>query len=98
MSWDGTIITNGYTVVSAFHGNQMYIVDNPRSQKAPSPKLFIVPNVPEQSLEDQDRDDGKYRSARDYPLNVYSYLDYAEVENNAHNAANYDAAEALDMY
>ena len=78
-------------------GKQMYIVDNHPSRKAPAPKLFIVPRVLEQSVEDQDRDDGKYRSARDYPLNVYSYLEYAEVENNAHNAANYDAAEALDM-
>ncbi len=75
----------------------MYIVDNHPSRKAPSLKLFSVPSAPEQSEEDQDRDDGKYRSARDYPLGVYSYLDYAEVENNAHNAANYDAAEVLDM-
>ena len=80
-----------------FMGKQMYIVDNHPSRKAPSRKPFCVSNVPEQSVEDQDRDDGKYRSARDYPLNAYSYLDYAEVENNAHNAANYDAAEALDM-
>ena len=78
-------------------GKQMYIVDNHPPRKALSPKLFTVHSVPEQSAEDQDRDDGKYRSARDYPLGVYSYLDYAEVENNAHNAANYDAAEALDM-
>ena len=75
----------------------MYIVDNHSSRKVPSPKLFSVPRLPEQSVEDQDRDDGKYRSARDYPLNDFSYLEYAEVENNAHNAANYDAAEALDM-
>ena len=78
-------------------GKQMYNIDNHPSRTAPAPKLFIVPSVPEQSVEDQDRDDGRYRSARDYPLNVYAYLDYAEVENNAHNAANYDAAEALDM-
>ena len=75
----------------------MYIVDNHSPPKVPSSGLFIVPRVPAQSVEDEDRDDGKYRSARDYPLHVYSYLDYAEVENNAHNAANYDAAEALDM-
>ena len=78
-------------------GKQMYSVDNRSSRKLPSPKLFIVPRMPEPSVEDQDRDDGKYRSARDYPLNFYSYLEYAEVEDNAHNAANYDAAEALDM-
>ncbi len=75
----------------------MYIVDNNLLRKAASPKLSSVPSLPDQSAEDQDRDDGKYRSARDYPLGVYSYLEYAEVENNAHNAANYDAAEALDM-
>ena len=80
-----------------FMGKQMVIVDNHLLRKAASPKLFSVPSVPDQSAEDQDRDDGKYRSARDYPLGVYSYLDYSEVENNAHNAANYDAAEALDM-
>ena len=75
----------------------MYSVNNRPSRKLPSPKLFIVPRMPEPSVEDQDRDDGKSRSARDYPLNFYSYLEYAEVEDNAHNAANYDAAEALDM-
>ena len=75
----------------------MYIVDFHPSRKAAWPKPFSVRGMPDQSAEDQDRDDGKYRSARDYPLNAYSYLDYAEVENNAHNAANYDAAEALDM-
>lgn len=72
----------------------MYIVDNYPSRKLPSPRL---PSVAEQSVDDLDRDDGKYRSARDYPLSAYAYLDYAEVENIAHNAANYDAAEALDM-
>ena len=75
----------------------MYIVDMHRSRKATSPQRSTASKVPEQSVEDQDRDDGKYRSARDFPLSAYSYLDYAEVENNAHNAANYDAAEALDM-
>ena len=75
----------------------MYIIDNHPLLKAPSPKNFTIPGAREQSAEDQDRDDGKYRSARDYPLNTYAYLEYAEVENNAHNAANYDAAEALDM-
>ncbi len=78
-------------------GKQIYIVDNHFLRKAASPKPFSVPSVPDQSAEDQDRDDGKYRSARDCPLGAYSYLEYAEVENNAHNAANYDAAEALDM-
>lgn len=75
----------------------MYIVNNHTPPKAPSPELFIVPRVPAPSVDDEDRDDGKYRSARDYPLSVYSCLDYAEVEDNADNAANDDAAEALDM-
>jgi hypothetical protein len=97
LSSEGPIIITGYTLVSTFQEQQMYIVDFHPSRKAPAPKLFIVPSALEQSAEDQDRDDGKYRSARDYPLSAYSYLDYAEVENNAHNAANYDAAEALDM-
>ncbi|MCY7387008.1 MAG: hypothetical protein LH481_02935 [Burkholderiales bacterium] len=75
----------------------MHTVDKHPSRKVASAKLFNVHRLPDQSVEDQDRDDGKYRSARDYPLNVYAYLDYSEVENNAHNAANYNAAEALDM-
>lgn len=75
----------------------MYTVDNHPSRKLPSPRLSIVPSVPEQSAEDKDRDDGMYRSARDYPLGAYAYLGYAEVEDNAHNASHYDAAEALDM-
>ncbi len=94
MKRDSSIISIGYTVVSALQGKQMHTVNNHSSRQVPSPKLF---SVPEQSTEDQDRDDGKYRSARDYPLNDFAYLEYAEVENNAHNAANYDAAEALDM-
>ncbi len=80
-----------------FMGKQMYIINNHSLLKKPSPKNFTVPSAREQSPEDQDRDDGKYRSARDYPLGAYAYLEYAEVENNAHNAANYNAAEALDM-
>ena len=42
-------------------------------------------------------DEGRYRSGRDYPLDDFAYLEIAEVEENAHNAAYYDAAEALDM-
>lgn len=76
----------------------MYIVDNHfPTRKAPSPNLSIVPSAPEYMVEDQDHDEGKYRAARDYPIGLFSYLDYADVEKNAHNAANYDAAEALDM-
>ena len=97
MNRDGSIIFTGYTVVFALRGKQMYIVDNHPSRKLPSPRPSMVPSAPEQPLADQDRDDGMYRSARDYPLSAYAYLDYAEVEDNAHNAANYDAAEALDM-
>ncbi len=76
----------------------MYIVDKhfpPR--KAATPTLSIVPSAQKYMGEDQNHDEGKYRIARDYPVGVYSYLDYAEVEENAHNAANYDAAEALDL-
>ena len=76
----------------------MHIVDNhfpPR--KAPAPNLSIVPSAQTNMGEDQNHDEGKYRSARDYPVGVYSYLDCAEVEKIAHNAANYDAAEALDL-
>ncbi len=72
-------------------------VDNHPLRKLPFPRLSIVPSAPEQPLADQDRDDGMYRGARDYPLSAYAYLDYAKVEDNAHNASNYDAAEALDM-
>lgn len=75
----------------------MYIVDNRfPSLKAPSTSLS-VPDTPEHTGEDRNHDEGKYRLARDYPVGLYSYLDYAEVEENAHNVANYDAAEALDM-
>ena len=70
-------------------------------------KHFPNVNVPFQSsvvfgatkrLEDDHHlDEGRYRSGRDYPLDDFAYLEIAEVEENAHNAAYYDAAEALDM-
>lgn len=76
----------------------MYIVGHPvPSVKALPHELSIVPSA-QQFLEvDPHHDKGKYRSGQDYPIGVFSYLDYAEVEKNAHNAANYDAAEALDL-
>ena len=76
----------------------MYIVDNHfRSRKAPPLKLSIVPSAPEDRREYRNHDEGRHRVSRDYPTGVYAYLEYAEVEQNAHNAANYDAAEALDL-
>lgn len=49
------------------------------------------------SAEDADHETGMYRSARDYPLHDFAHVEFAEVEENAHNPAYYDAAEALDM-
>ena len=49
------------------------------------------------SAEDADHETGMYRSARDYPLRNFAYLEFAEVEEHAHNPACYDAAEALDL-
>ncbi|MEO8102176.1 MAG: hypothetical protein ABI790_06605 [Betaproteobacteria bacterium] len=75
----------------------MYIVDNHfPSRKSPPHQLSIVPSAQEFLEVDSHRDEGRYRSAQDYPIGVFSYLDYAEVEKSAHDAANYDAAEALD--
>ncbi len=47
--------------------------------------------------EDADHETGMYRSARDYPIHDFAYLEFAEVEENAHNSAYYDAAEKLDL-
>ena len=57
----------------------------------------VVVGASERLGEDHHLDEGRYRSARDYPLDDFAYLEIAEVEQNAHNAAYYDAAEALDM-
>ena len=67
------------------------------ARKAPSPNLSAVLRAPEFSGGEQDHGEGRYRGARDYPMDTYAYLEYAEVESNAHNAAYYDAAEALDL-
>jgi hypothetical protein len=76
----------------------MHIVNHHfRSRKTPASDLSDVPGAQKNVEEDPYHDEGRYRAARDYPVGVYSYLDYAEVENNAHNVANYDAAEALDL-
>ena len=76
----------------------MYIVDHDfPSRTAPAPDLSTVPSEQKYMGADQYQDEGRFRSARDYPIGVYSYLAYAEVEKIAHNAANYDAAEVLDM-
>ena len=61
------------------------------------PQLSVVVGATEQLGDDHHLDEGRYRSARDYPLDDFAYLEIAEVEQNAHNAAYYDAAEALDM-
>ena len=47
--------------------------------------------------DDPEEVEGVYRSVRDDHLDVFSSVEIAEVEENAHNAAYYDAAEALDM-
>jgi hypothetical protein len=57
----------------------------------------IAARAAERSAEDADHEAGVYRSARDFPLYNFAYLDFAEEEQNAHNAAYYDAAEELDM-
>ena len=49
------------------------------------------------SAEDADHETGMFRSVRDYPLHNFAYLEFAEVEESAHNPAYYDAAEVLDM-
>ncbi len=76
----------------------MYIVDNHfPARKASPPNLSVVPSAQLFLEVDPHHDEDKYHSAYDYPVGMFSYLDYAEVEKNAHNAANYDAAEALDL-
>ena len=67
----------------------------PSSRDLPHPG--ITARAAARSAEDADHETGMYRSARDYPLHDFAYLEFAEVEENAHNAANYDAAEVLDM-
>ena len=66
------------------------------SVKAP-PQPSVVARARDGVAKDHHLDEGRYRSARDYPPDDFAYLEIAEVEENAHNAAYYDAAEALDM-
>ena len=64
-------------------------------KKRPHPG--IVARAGARPAEDEDHETGMYRSARDYPIHDFAYLEFAEVEENAHNPAYFDAAEALDM-
>ena len=75
----------------------MTTIDNHLPSVKASPQMSVVVGAWDRFGEDHHLDEGRYRSARDYPLDDFAYLEIAEVEENAHNAAYYDAAEALDM-
>ena len=75
----------------------MTTVDNHFPAESVSARPSVVVGASERLGDDHHLDESRYRSARDYPLDDFSYLELAEVEQNAHNAAYYDAAEALDM-
>ena len=65
--------------------------------KKPSPNPTSLPREPEQSATDQMHDEGSYSGTRDYQAGVTSYLEHADVEKDARDAAPEDAAEAREM-
>jgi hypothetical protein len=63
----------------------------------PHPNPSTIAGAPGASPTDHEHGEGSYSGTRDYQESVTSYLDTADVENDARDAAPADDAEADDM-
>ena len=62
----------------------------------PSPNPITLPTEPEQSTDEQ-KGEGSYSGTRDYQKSVKAYLENADVEKDAREAAPDNAVEALEL-
>lgn len=69
----------------------------PTKPTKPSPYPSALPNDPDRSASDQQKGEGSYSGTRDYQESVKSYLETADVDKDAHDAAPDNAAEAVEL-
>ena len=62
----------------------------------PSPNPITLPTEPEHSADEQ-MGEGSYSGTRDYQKSVKAYLENADVEKDAREAAPDNAVEALEL-
>ena len=62
----------------------------------PSPNPVTLPTEPEH-LADEQKGEGSYSGTRDYQKSVKAYLENADVEKDAHDAAPDNANEAREL-
>lgn len=69
----------------------------PSKPTKPTPGPAILPIDPDPPEVDQEHGEGSYSGTRDYQAGVKAYLETADVEQDARDAAPVDAAEARDL-
>jgi hypothetical protein len=75
-------------------------MQNKQSAKAPTPAVKPAVTAPDRLTHDDDADEqgeGSYQGTRDYQAGVKSYLENADVEKDARDAAPADADEAREL-
>ena len=70
---------------------------SPAKPTKPSPYPSALPNDPDRSALDQQKGEGSYSGTRDYQERVKSYLETADVDKDARDAAPDSAAEATEL-
>ncbi len=63
----------------------------------PSPNPAALPNAPEHDADDEVKGEGSYSGTRDYQKSVKAYLEHADVEKDARDAAPDSADEAREL-
>lgn len=70
---------------------------SPAKPTKPSPYSSALPNDPDRSALDQQKGEGSYSGTRDYQESVKSYLETADVDKAAREAAPNSASEAIEL-
>ena len=70
---------------------------SPAKPTKPSPYPSALPKDPDRSALDQQKGEGSYSGTRDYQESVKSYLETADVDKDARDAAPDSAAKASEM-
>lgn len=69
----------------------------PAKPTKPSPYPAAVPGGPDRAAPDEQHGEGSYSGTRDYQASVKAYLETADVEKDAREAAPDNAAEAREL-
>jgi hypothetical protein len=68
----------------------------PQAMK-PSPNPVAIPNEPDRMAREHEQGEGSYSGTADYQKGVKAYLERADVEQDARDAAPADAREAREL-